>query len=141
MKNNGQDESFSLEKYSVQELIDLKQRALKKQEELVANWAQELGSIMKEPGFDQYSRKGERRLNKFTEKHAELLADVLDIIEMVDDELSRREEYRFEKSFMGESERDDDIESMTTEEFLKYEQQKIDESRKFIDSFNDEDDE
>ena len=138
MKNNEQTENFTLANYSVTELLEAKKKMLAKQDQLIKAWAKELGPILREPGFDMYSRKGEKRLEKFTQKHAVLLADVLDILSDIDDELSNRESYRFEKSFEESSASDDEFESMTTEDFLRYEQNRIDESRKFI--YVDEDD-
>ena len=104
-----------LSKLSIPELEELKKQAQEKEDELMDRWAFELNQILNEKGFDSYSKKGERRLNKFNEEHAEILAGALDYIELIDEELTTRDGYKFPKE--DNEYTDEDYDKMTTEEF------------------------
>ena len=131
MAKGNDDRYFDyLKDLSISELEDLKAKAEEKEAELMKNWAFELNEILSEKDFDRYSRKGEKRLNKFTEHHAELLAGALDYIDLIDDELAMRDGYVLPKE--KDSYSSEDYDDLTTEEFLKLEREKIEQTRKTI---------
>lgn len=53
---------------------------------LMKNWAQEVKMVSQTPGFDVYSRKGEKALEKVAEKFAPLINDAKDRLNLFIDE-------------------------------------------------------
>lgn len=130
MNKNDEITNFTLADYSVEELIKFKNLAIEKHDKLIEAWGEELGEIIKEKDFDQYSRKGERKLKKLNQKHAEPLADILNVIDAFDEELSKRENYNYQQSFINDNYKPSYNKQMTTEEFIRLEMEKIDRERK-----------
>ena len=53
---------------------------------LTKNWANEVKIVSSEPGFDVYSRKGEKKLELIAEKFAPLIVDAQDKLNALIDE-------------------------------------------------------
>ena len=121
---------FTLSVYSEDELKELRNIALQRYDDIVEMWANELKYITDEKGFDQYSRSGERKLNKLTKKYAEMIADAEITLEMIQEELDKYDEYYEQQRYVeGGNYKEEEIDE---DEFLKREKEKTDRIRKII---------
>ena len=82
--------------------------------------------------FDPYSFRGERVLNKIAKKHAGKIAEVDMLLEVIDDEMARRDHYNEQQRYIEGGNYKKFDPSITTEEFLESEQKKIKRTRKQI---------
>ena len=121
---------FSLSNYTEDELKELRDIALKKYDDIVELWASELQFTMNEKGFDQYTSRGERKINKITKKYAEMIADAEITLEMIQEELDKYEEYYEQQRYIeGGNYTNEDIEE---DDFLKREKEKTERIRDII---------
>ena len=127
---------INLAQYSDDQLKMMRDDALLKHDEIIEDWAKELGSIMNEKGFDQYSRKGERRLNKLNKKYADPLSDAQVVLISIQEELDKRDNYYEQQRYMQGGKRY--IENIDDDEFLKREMEKTARIRAMLDD-SDED--
>ena len=127
-RNNNSE--FSLSNYTEDELKDLRDIALRKYDDIVELWAAELQFTMNEKGFDQYTKRGEKKLNKITRKYAEMVADAEITLEMIQEELDKYEEYYEQQRYIeGGNYVDEELED---DEFLKREKEKTERIRDII---------
>jgi len=119
------------EMYSDADLIKLRDSFLEIYETYEEEWAEELAEIMNNPKFDQYSFFGKRKLKKFNEKHADKMSTVEVLLEIIQEELDRRDNngiYVFNKE-----ENDYDSSSNVSEdEFIRKEREKTERIREII---------
>lgn len=111
---------------SDEQMMYFRDELVKMHDELVDIMADEVKKYDTE-NFDPYSFRGERILKKISKKHAPKIAEVDMLIEVIDDEMSRRDTYNEQQRYIegGNYKKFND----TTEEFLEKEQKKIDRKR------------
>lgn len=114
-----------------------REELLKMHDELVDAWMEEVKKYDTE-NFDPYSFSGSRILKKLAKKHSKKVAEVDLLIEVIDDEMAMRENYREEQRYLGNKKFSPD-ENFDKEEYLKREQEKTEKIRKIY-SEDDEDD-
>ena len=86
--------------YSNQELEFIYGQLSAEYDEYTDKWAKEVSDISTDD-FDPYSFFGERKLKKITKKYAGTLADINGIIEVVADELNKREKVADDEKYIG----------------------------------------
>ena len=99
----------------------------KMHDELVEAWTDDVKKVDTE-NFDPYSFRGERILKKIAKKHTPLIAEVDMLIDVIDDEMARRDEYNEQQHYVEGGKRKEHIED--TDEFIAKEQKKIDRKRR-----------
>lgn len=130
IKQNKTSDDFSLVNFTDDELRALRDEALVKYDDIIDTWAVELKEINEKTDFDPYSRKGERIISKLGKKYADPLSDVEIVLETIQDELDKRDNYNEQQRYMEggdytRSELDDN-------EFLKREKEKTERIRKIL---------
>lgn len=124
------DSNFSLANYTEDELKNMRDYALQKYDDIVEMWANELQYTMSEKGFDQYTSRGEKKLNKITRKYAEMVADAEITLEMIQEELDKYEEYYEQQRYVEGG--NYEYEELDEDEFLRREKEKTDRIRDII---------
>ena len=108
--------------YSDKDLLLYRDKMRDLYEEIVDGWAKELAQTC-DKDFDEYSFSGKRKINKLTKKWSEKLSSVQVALEMVQEELVKRNYYDDKQSYFI----DGDYKSSTNlsdDEFLRIEQEK-----------------
>lgn len=108
--------------FSDDELVELKNHLEVEYGKLVEEWGNAVGKLVNVEGVDPYSFWGERKVNKVTKKYTSQTADIQILMEDIDLELSKRDNYRFEQSFIGGKSYHDT--SLSEKEFFEKEQLK-----------------
>ncbi len=104
-----------------------KDELLKMHEELTDIWTEELKKLDNE-NFDPYSFSNERKLKKLAKKHSPKLAEVDMLLDVIDDELSRRDKYNEQQRYVeGGNYRQDEL---SDEEYFNEEVKKTERIRK-----------
>ncbi len=104
-----------------------KDELLKMHEELTDIWTEELKKLDNE-NFDPYSFSNERKLKKLAKKHSPKLAEVDMLLDVIDDELSRRDKYNEQQRYVeGVNYRQDEL---SDEEYFNEEVKKTERIRK-----------
>ena len=123
--------------YSDFDLRNLRNSFLEIYEAYEEACAEEMAEIFKTPKFDQYSFFGKRKLKKFTQKYADKLATLEVLLEVIQEELDKRDGKIDQYGRKVEEE----FKQVSEFEFLKAEQEKTDRIREIISSDPEEDEE
>lgn len=70
--------------------IQLKEK-LREQENVMAMWSQDVLKVSQKRGFDEYSKKGQRALNRVANKYAATLVELEDEIDELQKKLAEEE--------------------------------------------------
>ncbi len=100
---------------------------LKMHDELTDAWAEELKTLETEE-FDPYSFFGERKIKKLAKKHAPKIAEVDMLLDVIDDEMQKREKFKDEQRYVDGG--NITTSELSGEEFLKEEQKKTERIRR-----------
>ena len=84
-------EKINLVSYSEAQLIEGKNKLEIKYGEFMNDCALEISELIKQNGFDPYSRSGERKINKIIKKYVSQTSGLSLAIEYIDKELEKRE--------------------------------------------------
>lgn len=107
--------------YDDKELIELRNNLEIEYGKLNETWAED-AALMVDESFDPYSFVGEKKIKKFTKRYADQASDILVTIDLIDDEIAKREKYKEEQRYSGTSKFSYSDESM--EEFIEKESNK-----------------
>lgn len=99
----------------------------KMREELLDAWANELKEIETED-FDPYSFFGERKLKKLAQKHTPKIAEVDMLLDVIDDEMKKRETFKEQQRYVVGGNVNEP--KVSGEEFLKAEEKKTEKIRR-----------
>ena len=130
-KEKSEKNDVSLVNFTDDELRTMRDEALSKYDEIIEQWSKELNEITSQKGFDQYSRKGEKLIDKLNTKYADPLTDAEIVLETIQEELNKRENYYEQQRYM-DSGNYTSI-KIEDEEFLKREKEKTDRIRQILD--------
>ena len=133
------EDRVNLASYTDEQLIDARNNLDIMYGKYVDEWGKEVGVLINEKKVDPYSFFGERKINKVINKYADITADIRLAIEEIEIELQKRDNYKFEQSFIGGKKYHDD--TLTAAEFFEKEQLKTMKYKQSItdDKLNDED--
>lgn len=92
------------ELYSDEDLRTFRDNLLEIYDLYQNEWADELAEIVNKPNFDRFSYWGKRKLKKFTYKYADKMTDVEVLLEVVQEELDKRDEKSGVKKLREETE-------------------------------------
>lgn len=99
----------------------------KMREELLDAWANELKEIETED-FDPYSFFGKRKLKKLAQKHTPKIAEVDMLLDVIDDEMKKRETFKEQQRYVVGGKVNES--KVSGEEFLKAEEKKTEKIRR-----------
>lgn len=133
------ENNFSYAELTDDQLVELKNNLEVEYGKLIDEWGREVGYLVKEKNVDPYSRLGERKINKVIKKYADVSGPIKNIIEDIEFELAKRDNYKFQQSFIGGKSYYD--ENMTEAEFFEKESLKTEKYRQSISGEKLEDDE
>ncbi|MBQ8451165.1 MAG: hypothetical protein IJ538_00070 [Clostridia bacterium] len=102
----------------------------KENNEIVDEWAKEVKTLYDE-GLDPYSFWGEKKLKKVTKKYSKHSAAISVIMEDVENEISKREQFHEEQVGLGKEKRK--INNISRDEFIKKEQDKTQKHKIYLD--------
>ena len=114
-------EKERLPEYTDEELKTFINQITMQRSVLQEKCAEEMAVYLKNEKFDIYSRSGERKINKISEKYADLFSGADYLEEIIKEELKKREQYNEEQRYSGRSVVKNQI---SKEEFLRQEEDK-----------------
>jgi len=88
--------------YEDDELIEFRNLLEIEYGKITDSWAEEFSGFIDED-FDPYTFSGERRVNKLNKKYTKESSDILVAIDLINEELNRREKYKEEQRYSGTS--------------------------------------
>lgn len=109
-----------------------REELIKMHDELSDAFAEELKKIDSD-NFDPYSFFGERKVKKISKKYAKKISEVDMLVDVIDDEMDRREKYNEEQRYTGSGKYVPRY-SLDPEEYLKQEQEKTARIRKSLEN-------
>lgn len=115
------DEENHFKYHSDEDLIRLKDKLVEEYKELQAQWGFELSKIWTDK-FDQYTKKGQKKLEKFTKKYADKLSDIEIVFEELKQELNNRNIVVTDLEDITDEEEPEEI--LSEYEYLKKEEEK-----------------
>lgn len=113
---------------SDQKMAYFKEELLKMRDELLDAWSDEVKKLDSDD-FDPYSFFGERKIKKISKQHSKKLAEVDLLLDVIDDEMSRRDNYNEEQRYMGTGKYVPKY-STDSNQYLKNEEQKTEKIRR-----------
>lgn len=124
--------------FSDDDLLVIRDKTLELHDSIIEKWANELAEVCGGKDFDEYSIRNKHKVNKITTKYSKELADVEISLEMIQEELDKRESYNEQQRYIvGGNYKPSNI---SDEEFLKREQEKTAKIREILkDNYIDED--
>lgn len=122
--------------FSDEELLDLRDKILDLHDKTIDGWSKELAQIC-DDDFDQYSFWGKKKLEKLTNKWSEKLADIEVSLDMIQEELDKRDNYNEQQRYMDGGKYK--TTEMSDEEFLRIEQEKTERIREILNGEYEED--
>lgn len=133
-----QFEKLNPAEVSDEQMMKFQEELLKMHDELVDAWAEEVKTVCTDD-FDPYSFWGSRKLDKIGKKHSKTLANVDLLLEIIDGEMTRRDQYNEEQRYTGSGKYKPRY-SLDEEEYIENEKKKNERIRNVYD-FDDDDDE
>lgn len=112
-------QQINLADYTDEELIETRNRLEIEYGKQIDSWSEEVAFLINEKKVDPYSFFGERKINKVINRYADKTSDIQIAMEEINKELEKRDNFRFEQSFIGGKKYYDD--TLSKEEFLKKE--------------------
>lgn len=94
-------DNFSLANYTEEELIAARNKLEVQYGQYIEECGRQAGILVKEKGVNPDSFWGEKKINKLIKKYSNITADIQLAIEDINIELQKRDNYRFEQSFLG----------------------------------------
>lgn len=118
--------------YTTEELNDVADKLDAERDELIEECSKKIAEISKNPKFDPYSFWGNRKIKKITKYYSNKTGKILGILDIIDEELSKREQYEYEQSFLGKGKVSKD-KYISKEQFINQEMNKTNNFKKYID--------
>ncbi|MBR7172750.1 MAG: hypothetical protein IKD36_03045 [Clostridia bacterium] len=112
-------QQINLADYSDEDLIATKNRLAIEYGRILDECSTEIAYLVNEKKVDPYSFFGERKINKVITRYADMSSDVQIAMEEIGIELEKRDNFKYEQSFIGGKKYFDD--SISQEEFLRKE--------------------
>lgn len=88
--------------YEDDELINLRNMLEVEYGKVTDEWAEDFSDFVDED-FDPYTFMGERKIEKLNKKYTKMSSDIMVVIDLINEELSRREKYKEEQRYSGAS--------------------------------------
>ena len=130
------EEKVNLADLSDEQLIDIRNKLEMEYGGYLDDCAAEVAELKTKQKVDLFSYFGEKKMNKIIKKYVKM-TDGLDLaIEKIEDELKKRDNYKFERSFYGGKYYDD----VSEEEFFEKEALKTLKFKQSIEAVKDEED-
>ena len=115
------DEENHFRYHSDEDLIRLKDKLVADYKEIQEQWAIELSKLWTDK-FDQYTAKGQKKINKLTKKYADKLSDVEIVFEELKEELKNRNIIVTDLEDITDEEEPEEV--LSEYEYLKREEEK-----------------
>lgn len=131
-----EEDKVNLAELSDEQLIDIRNKLEMEYGAYLDDCASEVAELKTKQNIDLYSYFGEKKMNKIIKKYVKM-TDGLDLaIEKIEDELKKRDNYKFERSFHGGKYYDD----VSEDEFFEKESLKTLKYKQSIEAVKDEED-
>ena len=130
------EEKINFADLTDEQLIDIRNKLEIEYGSYLDDCAAEVAELKTKQNVDLFTRSGERKMNKIIKKYVNM-TDGLDLaIEKIEDELQKRDNFKFERSFYGKKYYDD----ISEEEFFEKESLKTLKYKQSIEADEEDDD-